>query len=45
MLNYIIKHKTPIVVIENVLGAPWSEVIERFGEAGYDAEWQKMDTK
>lgn len=45
MLDYIIKHKPPIVVIENVLNAPWSEVIERFADAGYDAEWQRLDTK
>lgn len=45
MLDYVIKHQPSIVVLENVSGAPWDEVVERFAEIDYDAAVLRLDTK
>ncbi|KAK4048042.1 hypothetical protein OIO90_005943 [Microbotryomycetes sp. JL221] len=45
MMDYVVKHKPSIVILENVSGAPWDEVVERFGKIDYDATFIRLDTK
>lgn len=37
MLDYVVAHQPPIVILENVAGAPWDEVAVKFKEIGYRA--------
>lgn len=45
MMDYVVKHQPPIVILENVSNAPWDEVVERFEKIGYDATYIRLDTK
>lgn len=45
MLQWVNKHRPPIVILENVCSAPWDKVVEYFAEIDYDAQYQRLDTK
>ena len=45
MLRWIEKAKPPIVIIENVYGAPWNDKVALFEERGYSATFVRLDTK
>ncbi|KAK7207152.1 hypothetical protein BZA70DRAFT_270604 [Myxozyma melibiosi] len=45
MCRYVTKHNPTIVVLENVCGAPWTDIVGHFEEMGYDAQSVKLDSK
>ena len=46
MLGWVTKHRPGFVVLENVVGAPWSLMCSDFDEIGYQATYSKnFDTK
>ena len=45
MLRWIEKAKPPLVIIENVYGAPWNDKVKLFEERGYAATFIRLDTK
>jgi site-specific DNA-cytosine methylase len=45
MIRWVKKAKPPIVVIENVYGAPWDEKVKIFQDLGYVSTFLRMDTK
>lgn len=45
MLDYAKKHQVRMIIIENVLKAPWNDVETIFDEAGYGARFVSLDTK
>jgi hypothetical protein len=45
MIDWIEKAQPPIVIIENVFGAPWPRKVEIFEERGYAATFLRLDTK
>jgi site-specific DNA-cytosine methylase len=45
MMTWIKKHEPPIVILENVCGAPWDKIAERFRQQGYQADYTRLDTK
>jgi site-specific DNA-cytosine methylase len=45
MLSWVTTHRPPIVVLENVKGAPWKGVVEEFERIGYSATSLYLDTK
>lgn len=45
MLDYVKKNKPPIVILENVSGAPWDEVVKKFKTIKYVANFLRLDTK
>lgn len=45
MIKWIENSKTPIVILENVSGAPWDKKVELFEKRGYEATFSRMDTK
>ncbi|KAJ3409272.1 hypothetical protein HDV05_004536 [Chytridiales sp. JEL 0842] len=45
MLKYVQKHRVPLVILENVCGAPWEKVVKFFREIGYNANFMRLDTK
>lgn len=45
MMDWIKKALPPIVLIENVFGAPWDKKVELFERIGYSAVYVKLDTK
>ncbi|WVQ76242.1 hypothetical protein IAR50_005907 [Cryptococcus sp. DSM 104548] len=45
MLQWVNKHKPPIVILENVCSAPWAKVVEYFADIDYDAQFTRLDTK
>ncbi|KAI8615565.1 hypothetical protein BC830DRAFT_1064253 [Chytriomyces sp. MP71] len=45
MLGWVSNHRPPIVILENVCGAPWDTVVEKFDGVGYDAAFIRADTK
>lgn len=45
MIKWIEKAQPPIVIIENVFGAPWDEKVAIFEERGYSATFLRLDTK
>ena len=45
MVRWIEKAKPPIVIIENVYGAPWNEKVAIFEDLGYSATFVRLDTK
>jgi len=45
MMTWINRAQPPLVVIENVSGAPWNDKVEMFEEIGYAADFRRMDTK
>ncbi|MCJ1389784.1 hypothetical protein MMC18_002641 [Xylographa bjoerkii] len=45
ILSYAGKYRPPLVILENVCGAPWGEIEEEWNRVGYAAEFIKLDTK
>lgn len=45
MLSYVKNHRPPIVILENVCGAPWGPVCEEFENIDYRARQIRLDTK
>jgi len=46
MLDWIKKNEPPIVILENVSGAPWDKKVQIFEEEmGYHATFSRVDTK
>ncbi|PIL24715.1 hypothetical protein GSI_12601 [Ganoderma sinense ZZ0214-1] len=45
MLSWVRKNRPPLVILENVCGAPWTKVIAFFEQEGYSAAFLKLDTK
>ncbi|GAA5978213.1 hypothetical protein JCM5350_002229 [Sporobolomyces pararoseus] len=45
MLQYVKKHQPGIVILENVLKAPWDQVIKKFDTIDYTARHVRLDTK
>jgi site-specific DNA-cytosine methylase len=45
MMDWIKKFMPPVVILENVCGAPWDLIRQRFEKEGYSAEWSRLDTK
>lgn len=45
MLNWVRRHRPPIVILENVCGAPWDRVTKYFAEVNYSAKFMRVDTK
>jgi len=46
MQRWIQKNKPPIIVYENVSGAPWDDIVKMFErDLGYHATFQRVDTK
>jgi site-specific DNA-cytosine methylase len=45
MLNWVKKHRPPVVILENVCSAPWPTVVKKFEEAKYSAKSIRLDTK
>lgn len=41
MLQWVNKHKPPIVILENVCSAPWDKVVQYFGQIDYDAQYAR----
>lgn len=41
MINYVAKNQPPIVILENVSGAPWAKVVEKFKAIRYSAEYTR----
>ncbi|KAI0061030.1 hypothetical protein BV25DRAFT_1870977 [Artomyces pyxidatus] len=45
MLDWVAKHRPPIVILENVCSAPWADVVKKFEAIKYSAHWMRLDTK
>jgi site-specific DNA-cytosine methylase len=45
MIRWIEKAQPPIVIIENVYGAPWNEKVAIFEKRGYSTTFMRLDTK
>ena len=45
MMSWVDKHRPPLVILENVCGAPWDRVAQYFEKKGYSAEFLRVDTK
>ncbi|KAJ3321351.1 hypothetical protein HDU76_014120 [Blyttiomyces sp. JEL0837] len=45
MLDWVSKHRPPLVILENVCGAPWPLMVKKFDKIKYDAEFVRADTK
>jgi site-specific DNA-cytosine methylase len=45
MLSWVTNHKPPLVILENVYGAPWKDVCRYFDDVGYSAQFCHLDTK
>ena len=45
MLGWVKRHRPPIIIQENVCGAPWAHMIEQYAKEGYTAHSFRVDTK
>ncbi|KAG6381702.1 hypothetical protein JVT61DRAFT_303 [Boletus reticuloceps] len=45
MMSWIVNHRPPLVLLENVCSAPWSNVKDYFERQNYSAEFMRLDTK
>jgi site-specific DNA-cytosine methylase len=46
MMDWIQKAQPPIVILENVVGAPWEKKVQAFQEMDYEATYDsRLDTK
>ena len=45
MLGWVIRHRPPMVIQENVCGAPWDKMKEYYAHEGYAATFLRVDTK
>ncbi|KAI0629383.1 hypothetical protein C8Q77DRAFT_1161547 [Trametes polyzona] len=45
MMSWVKNHRPPLVILENVCGAPWEKVADYFARQGYSADFLRVDTK
>ncbi|KAI0940949.1 hypothetical protein AcV7_003183 [Taiwanofungus camphoratus] len=45
MMSWVKKHQPPLVILENVCGAPWKRVVQYFEKNNYSADFLRVDTK
>ena len=45
MLNWVKKHRPPVVILENVCSAPWQAIVKKFEDFKYSAKSMRLDTK
>jgi site-specific DNA-cytosine methylase len=45
MLGWVRRHRPPIVIQENVCGAPWDQMKTYYAKEGYSATYLRVDTK
>ncbi|KAI5478763.1 hypothetical protein MNV49_004589 [Pseudohyphozyma bogoriensis] len=45
MLDWVAKHRPPIVILENVSGAPWGDASKLFEKYNYSSKAVRVDTK
>lgn len=45
MMSWVKNHHPPLVILENVCGAPWDRVVDYFERNGYSASYLRVDTK
>ena len=45
MMTWVQKKQPPVVILENVCGAPWEEIALAFQAKGYAAHFMRVDTK
>ncbi|GJJ11419.1 hypothetical protein Clacol_005652 [Clathrus columnatus] len=45
MMSWVTNHRPPIVILENVCGAPWDKVQRYFEAKSYSAAYMRVDTK
>ena len=45
MLGWVKRHRPPMVIQENVCGAPWEQMVNYYGKEGYSATFLRVDTK
>ena len=45
MMSWVKNHRPPLVILENVCGAPWEKVVDYFERCGYSASYLRVDTK
>ena len=45
MKAWIMRCKPPVVILENVCGAPWQQIVDDFASFGYTADFLRLDTK
>lgn len=45
MMSWVQKHRPPLVILENVCGAPWDKVEHYFEKIQYSASHLRVDTK
>lgn len=45
MLAWVRRHRPPIVLQENVCGAPWDAMVQYYAKEGYAAQYLRVDTK
>ena len=42
---YIDRYKPPLIILENVSGAPWHDIVAIFKKIGYSADFFRVDTR
>ena len=45
MMSWVTNHRPPLVILENVCGAPWPKVQKYFEGKSYSASYMRVDTK
>ena len=45
MMNWVDRTQPPVVILENVEGAPWQLIADRWTQHGYVASFMSMDAK
>jgi site-specific DNA-cytosine methylase len=45
MMRWVSRHKPAVVLLENVVSAPWEQVAKKFRLEGYACEFVRLDTK
>ncbi|KAG9090323.1 hypothetical protein FS749_000649 [Ceratobasidium sp. UAMH 11750] len=45
MLSWVKRHRPPIVILENVCSAPWTEIVRKLEAIDYAAQPARFDTK
>ncbi|KDQ61535.1 hypothetical protein JAAARDRAFT_30985 [Jaapia argillacea MUCL 33604] len=45
MMSWVKTHRPPLVILENVCGAPWDKVCDYFAKNRYSAKHLRLDTK
>eukprot|EP00966_Prymnesium_polylepis_P076214 1766451-Prymnesium_polylepis.1 len=44
-MGWVRNHRPPIVIQENVCGAPWEQMVKYYAQEGYLATYLRVDTK